>query len=493
MPQEQMSTDHIHAPSQAPHEERPWNLVTRLCVSASGHNAGILASTYTASEVEDLKKSGSCVLLTVAYSCYAWFTVAERMLEGNPQLVFLPVIAGMAGGLIVLIIDRGLLYIVDACAPGLIRSITALALRCAIALVIGTMLSQATLPQILVKDLKASAVVLQLDRPPGPSTLEKKTEDTLREEIQGIQAAIKTAQARLAALGEEVAVQGKREAALRNEYYSARNNFRSKYGKDAPLPAFIVEKGKRYTAAQKKRQSGEVRLTKIREEVAQLEQSHLAASKQRTQYLMGVNERIRNEAATMKNAFTANSAVVIEHALKNPALAVKWAALSLFFMTLELLPFIIHGCMGTSLPGQHMQAKKRLDQARIKADTEAELMETKIRHEETKARTTAALGAIRSSELATAMLRNEQEMKRKLIPYQSLATALTAIKDNSARVHAFTVQARDQRSANLAVTAHDNAMDQVLDNLSGQEALGNANNLLNRGGVASTAQEGGLQ
>lgn len=331
---------------------------------------GYSPKTMTDDDPEDrepISKIGGAILFAALIAVLNWGIAGWTYTEGSATYVRLvvAVISAIFGMAIVLVFDRGFVYLTDTAGDTKRFKFLAYALfRVVVILAVGSVTAQAVMPLVLGSELKAHALhMVEEGEQQRRATLNKQfnveaSATAVKEataEIQRLQSAMSTI---------PVDIQ-RRQAAARNcwtDYVNQKSRLISSGVEEADarhrvsFKAVQCSRDTKAAAAER-----DAYLTHTRNQLTRATDNQQTREADLTEITSTVKSRIVRAKAVEQDSFTPRSSAVLWSLLvSNPGARVKWIIISFLLLICELLPIIQRLQAGQSNVGKRIATDRRL-------------------------------------------------------------------------------------------------------------------------------------
>ena len=352
-----------------------WN--ERLFIWLGGYSARTVESDHT-EDREPITKIGAAILFAATVAMLNWGLAGWAYSEGNSSEVrfLVAALAGTLGGAIVLVFDRGFVYLADtASGPRKLQTFTYGVFRIVVIVAVGSITAQAVMPLLLASELKSHALSMVEGG-------EKRRSADLSNQfkVEEKESAQKSAQSNLdraqtASLTVPSDIQ--RRLALAKSCwveYAAKKRTLIQSGVE-PEVARLSLRNNATTCSQQNTKAISERddyLRRARSELELAKEQTRSTTSDLSEATTTVKNRLERAHTVEEEAFNPRSSTVLWSLLINsPGAFAKWAIVSFVVLIFELLPLIQKFQAGQSTVGKRVASSQRMRSL----DSETRLMQ----------------------------------------------------------------------------------------------------------------------
>lgn len=331
---------------------------------------GYIPKTLTGDHPEDrepISKIGGAILFAALIAVLNWGIAGWAYTEGSATYVRLvvAVISAIFGMAIVLIFDRGFVYLTDTAGDTKhFKFLTYALFRVVVILAIGSVTAQAVMPLVLSSELKAHALhmVEEGEKQRGVALNKQFNVDANASVVKEATAEVKRLQSAVSAI--PVDIQRRQDAAK-----SCWTNYGDQ--KSSLINSGLEEINARHRLKFKAAQCSyatkaaaterDAYLTLTRNQLTRATDNQQTREAELTDITSAVKNRIVRARAIEQDSFTPRSSAVLWSLLaSNPGARAKWLIISLLLLICELLPIIQKLQAGQSNVGKRIATDRRL-------------------------------------------------------------------------------------------------------------------------------------
>lgn len=325
---------------------------------------------------EPINKLGATVLFAMVVAGINWavggWTYAAALADESQRYLAAGATAFM-GMFLVLVFDRGLVYVIDTAGQMARLSLLVFTLfRFVVVVAVSSLTSQAVIPLLLGNELNMQALQMQEQSEQQRVTQLGSQYQVGSREAQAQQAGSEVERLTLAAQTLPVDISNQLANARRcwQDHNTGRRNLLNAGIEPREARERMRPKATQCSQVDKAAKAAQAAyVQRTREQLEQARELHAGAQSELQAARSTVKERVEAARAVETSSLNARSSAVLWELLRtNPGALGKWLLITAVLMVCELLPLLYKLQMGQTPPGRRIAAENRLRQRHLEAN-----------------------------------------------------------------------------------------------------------------------------